>query len=232
VKCLGVKGGKDSKDGGVKDSYVSTDSMLTSFLYHLIRHLSLTLSIPSLCDQNANVANKETEVKSLGVKGGKDSKDGGVVENYVSANSMLTSFLYHLVRHLSLTLSIPSLFDQVDGNVAKETEVKSLGVKGVKDSKDGGVKDSYVSANSMLTSFLYHLIRHLSLTLSIPSLFDQVDGNVAKETEVKSLGVKGVKDSKDGGVVESYVSTNKYADIISLSSIQASLIDFINPFSL
>ena len=49
-----------------------------------------------------------------------------------------------------------------------------------------------------------------------------------KETEVKSLGVKGVKDSKDGGVVEGYVS----ADIISLPSHQASLIDFINPFSL
>jgi len=42
---------------------------------------------------------------------------------------------------------------------AGKTEVKSLGVKGVKDSKDGGVKDSYVSANSMLTSFLYHLVR-------------------------------------------------------------------------
>jgi len=130
-----------------------------------------------------------------------------------------------------LTLSIPSLFDQGNGNVAKETEVKCLGVKGAKDSKDGGVKDSYVSADSMLTSFLYHLIRHLSLTLSIPSLFDQ-NANVAKETEVKSLGVKGVKDSKEGGVVESYVSANKYAAIISLSSHQTSLIDFINPFSL
>ena len=63
-----------------------------------------------------------------------------------------------------MTLSIPSLFDQGDGIVAKETEVKSLGVKGVKDSKDGGVVEGYVSADSMLTSFLYHLIRHLSLT--------------------------------------------------------------------
>ena len=70
----------------------------------------------------------------------------------------------------------------------------------------------------MLTSFLYHLIRHLSLTLSIPSLFDQGDENVAKETKVKSLGVKGVKDSKDSDVKESNVSGNKYADIISLSS--------------
>ena len=80
----------------------------------------------------------------------------------------------------------------------------------------------------MLTSFLYHLIRHLLLTLSIPSLFDQVDGDVAnKETEVKSLGVKGGKDSKDGGYLESYVSANKYADIISLSSHQASLNDLL-----
>ena len=70
----------------------------------------------------------------------------------------------------------------------------------------------------MLTSFLYHLIRHLSLTLSIPSLFDQGDENVAKETKVKSLGAKGVNHSKDGGNKESNVSGNKYADIISLSS--------------
>ena len=141
--------------------------MLTSFLYHLIRHLSLTLSIPSLCDQGDGNVAKETEVKSLGVKGGKDSKDGGVVESYVSTDSMLTSFLYHLVRHLLLTLSIPSLCDQ-NANVAnKETEVKSLGVKGGKDSKDRGVVENYVSANSMLTSFLYHLVRHLSLTYFI-----------------------------------------------------------------
>ena len=67
------------------------------------------------------------------------------------------------------------------------------------------------------------------MTLSIPSLFDQGDENVAKETKVKSLGAKGVNHSKDGGVKESNVSGNKYADIISLSSHQASLIDFINP---
>jgi phosphatidylserine synthase len=72
------------------------------------------------------------------------------------ATSMLTSFLYHL-RHLSLTLSIPSLFDQGDGNVARDTKVKYLGVEGVNDSKDGGVVESYVSAGSMPTSFLYHM---------------------------------------------------------------------------
>ena len=71
---------------------------------------------------------------------------------------------------------------------------------------------------SIPTSSLYHPIRHLSLTLSIPSLFDQGDENVAKETKVKSLGAKGVNHSKDGGVKESNVSGNKYADIISLSS--------------
>ncbi len=68
------------------------------------------------------------------------------------------------------------------------------------------------------------------MNLSIPSLCDQGDRNIAKETKVKSLGVEGVKDSKDGGIVESYVSADKYADIISLSSHQASLIEFINPF--
>jgi len=145
---------------------------------------------------------------------------------------MLTSFLYHLIRHLSLTLSIPSLCDQNTKVANKETEVKSLGVKGGKDSKDGGVVESYVSANKYAAIISLSSHRHLSLNFSIPSLCYQGDGNVAKETEVKSLGVKGGKDSKDGGVVESYVSANKYADIIFISSHQASLIDFINPFSL
>ena len=57
------------------------------------------------------------------------------------------------------------------------------------------------------------------MTLSILSLCDQGDGIVANETEVKSLGVKGVKDSKDGGVEESYVSADKYADVDKLSSV-------------
>ncbi len=47
-----------------------------------------------------------------------------------------------------------------------------------------------------------------------------------KEAKVKSLGVKGVKDSKDSGVKDSYVSGDKYAHIVTLSSHQASLIDF------
>ena len=58
------------------------------------------------------------------------------------------------------------------------------------------------------------------MTLSIHSLFDQGDGKVAKETEVMPLGVNGVKDSKDGGVVESYVSAEMNADIVTLSSYQ------------
>ena len=57
----------------------------------------------------------------------------------------------------------------------------------------------------------------LSFTFSFPSLFDQGDEKVAKETEVMPLGVKGVKDSKDGDVEESYVSADKYADIVTLS---------------
>jgi hypothetical protein len=57
------------------------------------------------------------------------------------------------------------------------------------------------------------------LTLSILSLCDQGDGNVAKETEVMPLGVKGVKALKDGGIKESIVSTDKYADVIKLSSV-------------
>jgi hypothetical protein len=91
-------------------------------------------------------------------------------------------------------------------------------VKGVKDSKDSGVKDSYVSGDKYahivtLSSHQASLIDFLS----IPSFCDQGNGNVAKETKVKSLGVEGVKDSKDGGVVESYVSAEKYADIVTLS---------------
>ena len=57
------------------------------------------------------------------------------------------------------------------------------------------------------------------MTLSIPSLCDQGNGNVAKETEVKSLGLKGVKDSKVGGVEECYVSADEDADVYKLSSV-------------
>ncbi len=55
------------------------------------------------------------------------------------------------------------------------------------------------------------------MILSCLSLCDQGDGNVAKETEVMPLGVKGVKDLKDGCVKDSYVSADKYADIVTLS---------------
>ena len=106
-----------------------------------------------------------TEVKSLGVKGGKHSKDGGVKDSYVSANKYAHIHTLSSHRHLLLTLSIPSLFDQVDGNVAKETEVKSLGVKGGKDSKDGGVVESYVSADSMLVRKVSTACRWGGLTL-------------------------------------------------------------------
>ncbi len=44
------------------------------------------------------------------------------------------------------------------------------------------------------------------------------------------LGVKGVNDSEDGDVEDSYVSADKYADIVTISSYQASLIQIINPF--
>ena len=106
-----------------------------------------------------------TEVKSLGVKGGKHSKDGGVKDSYVSANKYAHIHTLSSHRHLLLTLSIPSLFDQVDGNVAKETEVKCLGVKGAKDSKDGGVVESYVSADSMLVRKVSTACRWGGLTL-------------------------------------------------------------------
>ena len=85
---------------------------------------------------------------------------------------------YSIICLLSLTLSIPSLFDQGNGNVAKETKVKSLGVEGVNDSKDGGVKDSYVSADKYSTvnclslildihSFNYPFARHIVQTTTI-----------------------------------------------------------------
>ncbi len=57
------------------------------------------------------------------------------------------------------------------------------------------------------------------MILSISSLCDQGNGNVAKETKFKPLiakGVKGVKDSEDGGVKESNVSADKYDDIVTL----------------
>ena len=68
----------------------------------------------------------------------------------------------------------------------------------------------------MLMSIYYH--QSSLIDLSILSLCDQGDGIVENETEVKSLGVKGVKDSKDSGVEASYVSADEYADIFILSN--------------
>ncbi|KAL3778621.1 hypothetical protein ACHAW5_005068 [Stephanodiscus triporus] len=197
VKSLGVEGVKDSKDGGVEDSYgvkASEDSGVKESY------------------GDGNVA-KETEVKSLGVKGVKDSKYSGVKDSYVSGDKYahIVSLSSHQASLIDF-LSIPSFCDQGNGKVVKETEVKSLGVEGVKDSKDGGVEDSYgVKASE---------------DSGVKESYG--DGNVAKETEVKSLGVKGVKDSKYSGVKDSYVSGDKYAHIVSLSSHQASLIDFLS----
>ena len=64
----------------------------------------------------------------------------------------------------------------------------------------------------------HYLFGHLLLTLSIPSLCDQGTKNDAKKTEVKSFGVRGVKDSNDGGVKGSFVSAENYV-IITLSSV-------------
>ena len=52
------------------------------------------------------------------------------------------------------------------------------------------------------------------MILSIPSPCEQGNGIVSNETKVKPLGVKGVKYLRDGGVVESYVSADKYADVL------------------
>ena len=47
----------------------------------------------------------------------------------------------------------------------------------------------------------------------------QSNVNVEKETEVMPLGVKGVKALMESGMDESYVSADKYADIVTLSSV-------------
>ena len=70
----------------------------------------------------------------------------------------------------------------------------------------------------MLTSLFYQIKSSLIDFYQSLFLCDQGDGNVAKETEFKSLGLKGVEDSKDGSVEASYVSADKYADIVILSN--------------
>ena len=92
-----------------------------------------------------------------------------------------------------------------------------LGVKGMKEIKDSGVEASFVSADKYAA--MVTLSSVIISTLSIPSLCDQGNGNVAKETKVKSLSVNFVKDSKDDGVMDSYVSADKYADVDILSSV-------------
>ena len=85
-----------------------------------------------------------------------------------------------------------------------EDEVKRHGVKGVKASRDNGVEESFVSAESMSK-----LLNQSSLTdFFNPFLCNQGIGNVAKETEdeVKCHDVKGVKASRDDGAEESFVS--------------------------
>jgi hypothetical protein len=128
-----------------------------------------------------------------------------------------------------LILSIPSLFDQGNGNVAKETEVKSLGVKGVKELKDGGMEESYVSADKCAHIFtLSYVISYWFYQSLLSALCNQGDGNVAKETEFMPLGVKGVKDSKDGGIKGSYVSADKCAHIVTVDLVPCpvALVDY------
>ena len=64
------------------------------------------------------------------------------------------------------TFSITSLGDQGNGHIKKETEVKLLGVKGLKE--DSGEKD-FVSVDKVVIITLYS-IGHLTLTFSINSL--------------------------------------------------------------
>ncbi len=97
------------------------------------------------------------------------------------------------MSHLIFTFSITSLCDQGNAHVKKETKVKLLGVK---DLKEKGVEASLVSTDKFDNVTCYS-ISHLTLTLSIISLCCQGTGSVEKETEVKLLGVK---DSKDNGV--------------------------------
>ena len=80
---------------------------------------------------------------------------------------------------------IASLCYQGKGSVEKETEVKLLGVK---DLKEKGVEASLVSTDKFDNVTCYS-ISHLTFTLSIISLCCQGTGSVEKETEVKLLGV-------------------------------------------
>ena len=100
---------------------------------------------------------EENEVKPpLGGKGMGASKDGGVEESSVSCRQV---HWHHnsFISHLLFTFSTPSLCDQSNQNVATVTEdMPPLGVKGVGASKDGGVEESYVSADKYTPSYLYH----------------------------------------------------------------------------
>ena len=133
-----------------------------------------------VCNQGIGNVAKETEdeVKRHGVKGVKSSKDNGIEGSFVSFRQACH---YYSTDHLLLTCWIISLRNQGIGNVAKETEdeVKRHGVKGVKASKDDGVEESFVSAESMSL-----LINQSTLTDFLnPFLCNQGIGNVAKETE-------------------------------------------------
>ena len=98
-----------------------------------------------------------------------------------------------------------------------EDKVKRHGVKGVKASKDDGVEESFVSAESM--SLLFN---QSSLTDFLnPFLCNQGIGTITKETEdeVKRHGVKGFKASKDDGVKGSFVSFRQKCQYYSTNQI-------------
>jgi hypothetical protein len=65
----------------------------------------------------------------------------------------------------------------------------------VKDSKNIGVKESLVSVSKFFDIINFNFICHLTFTLLIASLCYQGKGSVEKETEVKLLGVKDLKDN-------------------------------------
>jgi hypothetical protein len=181
---------------------------------------------------NGNVT-KKSEAEPLGTKDVHAWKICGVEVSFTTEDT-----------HVMIPLPVYSneffaLCDQVNENIAKETEANLLGTKGSNTLKNGGVEESLVSFDkfnnitmhlpSQMDFFNRAIIYYfclLSFTISITSLYDQGNGNTAKKSKAEPLSVKDVYARKICGVEVSFATEDTYI-ILPLSVYSSEQFDVI-----
>jgi hypothetical protein len=149
------------KDGGIEESFVSyivtEPCRPCKFCLKTILQAKFDLIFSAFFDVH--------HLHQLGSEAKEEMTSSLLAKNLVSTNKFVIVTCYSS-SHLIFTFSITSLGDQGNGHIRKETEVKLLGVKGLKE--DSREKD-FVSVNKVVIITLYS-ISHLTLTFSINSL--------------------------------------------------------------